>query len=359
MKADTYEELRKTLRELFRERQRLQAQMDENSLSIQEAQCFTKKILDKEDEDFKVFSPRKIEDIYKTELEQYSARKVSLEKQNERLSVERNKLDSMIYLFKKIEEESRDTDEESVNSVQEADTCSRKTNDADLREKNLTAIHFQEEDRRRIARDLHDTALQDLTHLIHKIELSSKFIDQDPVRAKLELSAVGKEMKKVIDEIRGVIYDLRPMSFDDLGLKKAFERMVSVFNEKNCYEMDIQLENVSCENQLVLITIYRVVRECFNNIDKHANAQKILFHCKQEDEKCVIRIEDDGKGFLQEEVEANREKHFGLLLIREYIALLGGELQIDSEPKKGTKIRIEVPLNTLGENKNDKSDVDG
>lgn len=86
---------------------------------------------------------------------------------------------------------------------------------------NLTIFKVQEEERQRIARDLHDTSLQNLTHLIHKIELSSLYIDKDPIQAKLELSIVEKSLRKTIEEIRNIIYDLRPMSFDDLGLKNA------------------------------------------------------------------------------------------------------------------------------------------
>lgn len=80
-------------------------------------------------------------------------------------------------------------------------------------------FEIQELDRRRIARDLHDTSLQNLSHLIHKLELVSMYMDKDMIRAKLELASVSKNINHIIDEIRMVIYDLRPMVFDDLGLK--------------------------------------------------------------------------------------------------------------------------------------------
>ena len=82
-------------------------------------------------------------------------------------------------------------------------------------------FEIQELDRRRIARDLHDTSLQNLSHLIHKLELVSMYMDKDMIRAKLELASVSKNINHIIDEIRMVIYDLRPMVFDDLGLKNA------------------------------------------------------------------------------------------------------------------------------------------
>lgn len=328
MKADTYEELQSMLQKLCRQRENLQIQIDENNLSIEEVKCFTKKILDKEDEDFKVFSPRKIEDIYKKELGQYSARKDSLERQNIELTAEWDKLDSIIRLLRLIEE----TD------------LPFESRDSDIREEKLAVIQMQERDRQRIAGDLQDSVLQTLTHLSHKIELSSKFIGQDPVRAKQELAVVSKDMKKVIEDIRGTIFDLSPMNFDDMGLKDIFENLLSQFNDNKCYEMDVRLEDVSCENNMTLMILYRVAQECLNNIRKHVDAQKVLFSCKQEDGKCILLIEDDGNGSAQEEVHSNKEKYFGMLSIKEYVTLLGGEFQINSELNNGTKIRIEVPL---------------
>ena len=87
-------------------------------------------------------------------------------------------------------------------------------------------LTIQEDERKRIARDLHDTSLQNLAHLIHKIELSSMYIDVDPNQAKLELASVNKKLREIIDEIRSILFDLRPMTFDDLGLKAALERLL-------------------------------------------------------------------------------------------------------------------------------------
>lgn len=113
--------------------------------------------------------------------------------------------------------------------------------------------------------------------MIHKIELSSLYIDQDPIKAKLELSLVNQVLKKTIDEIRNIIFDLRPMTFDDLGFKAAVERLLLNINENQKYFMETDIDDVSCENNLILVTLYRVIQECLNNIDKHAEAEKIIF----------------------------------------------------------------------------------
>lgn len=218
--------------------------------------------------------------------------------------------------------------------------------DSDEVKRNLSILNMQEQDRQRIARDLHDTSLQNLAHLVHKIELSSLFIDQDPIRAKLELAVISKNLKSVIDEVRNIIFDLRPMSFDDLGLKSAFEQLVQKAKVDYSLDIDTDIDYVSAEDNLVLATIFRVVQECFTNIVKHSEAKKIIFNCKMKDDFCIIDIHDNGKGFTKSEVEdkQDKNKHFGISVMRERICLLGGEIKIDSEKERGTHIHIEIPL---------------
>lgn len=206
----------------------------------------------------------------------------------------------------------------------------------------FSIIEIQEQDRQRIARDLHDTSLQNLAHLVHKIELSSLYIDKDPIQAKLELSIVNKILKQTIDEIRNTIFDLRPMTFDDLGFKSAIERLIDNINENNKYTLNVNIEEVSCETNLVLVTIYRIIQECLNNIVKHANASKINISCINKNDYCFIDIEDDGIGFSLDDEQ--KEKHFGLVLVKEKTELLNGIINIQSELNNGTRIHLEIPL---------------
>lgn len=217
-----------------------------------------------------------------------------------------------------------------------------KSMDANVRDKSLKVLKIQEEDRQRIARDLHDTSLQNLAHLIHKIELSSMYIDKDPIRAKLELSVVNKNLKEIIDEIRNTIFDLRPMSFDDLGLKATFERMICNINEDLVFKVETDIDDISCDNDIVLATIYRVVQECFSNAIKHSGGTKIIFNCKCIGHVCVIDMIDDGRGFTDEDMK--KDKHFGISVMKERVNLLGGTIIIDSQKNIGTSIKIEIPL---------------
>lgn len=209
----------------------------------------------------------------------------------------------------------------------------------------LQILDIQERERQRIARDLHDTSLQNLTHLIHKIELSSMFIDDDPLKAKLELETASKSLKSVIKEIRNTIFDLRPMTFDDLGLRESFERLADYLRESSQFDVYYNLEEINCNNSLVLMTIFRIIEECTNNAIKHSDGSVVFFELKKSaDNTCIIIVADDGKSFDTEKVLSEKDGHFGLCILKERVELLCGTMEIDSRPDKGTVIKIVIPL---------------
>ena len=206
-------------------------------------------------------------------------------------------------------------------------------------------IEMLETERKRIVSELHDTSLQDIAHYVHKIELASLYIDKDPARVKMELSVVSKGLHNVIEDIRSTIFNLRPMTFDDLGLKASFERLLDLLNADRQYSMDIDIDDISCEtDDYFCITLYRVVQECLLNIKKHSQATKVLFHCKKTEQQYEILIQDNGKGFTMEEAEDKANSHFGLALIHEGVSLLNGTIHVSSAIGQGTTIDIKIPL---------------
>lgn len=316
MDPEIYNVIIEVLDELSQDRNGIDEKLRDNMCRIKEVEVYAETFLSSEpEEDVKVFSPRNNDLTFKIEMENIESTKLKYEEENKLLTEKRNVLSDRI---------------ERIEQVLENETD------------NLTVLSIQEEDRKRIARDLHDTSLQNLTHLIHQIELSGLYIDKDPLRAKIELSIVNKRLKEIIDEIRNTIYDLRPMTFDDLGLKAAFESLIESFNEERKYEVELDLEDVSCETNIILVTIYRIVQECLNNIVKHADATKISLKCKKKNNVCCITISDNGNGFNKDNYD--REKHFGILYIKERVKLLGGKIKLDSAPEHGTVITIYIPL---------------
>jgi two-component system sensor histidine kinase DegS len=213
-------------------------------------------------------------------------------------------------------------------------------------------LDMQEKERQRIARDLHDSSLQNLTHLIHAIELSTLFIDQDADRAKLELAMVGKKLRMIIDEIRSTIFDLRPMEFDDLGFKGALQNMVDRFRSETDIFINLNMDDdIPISNELIFSNIYRIIRECVINSIKHSEARSITINVYEKNNYCHTEISDDGKGF---HTGKENQKHFGLQILEERIQLLKGSINIETcllsmcdknSKTPGTVIKIEIPIN--------------
>lgn len=317
MNIDNYSVLNDILADMHRELSELNKKQEYHLQCIKQDDIFIKSLVDSEPDDFKLFSPRNAEDIHKNEIQRTIWDKESHQREYDALSNQINEFNERIEKLERILEHKDD---------------------------NIALLNLLEKDRQRIARELHDTSLQNLAHLVHKIELSSLYIDQDILKAKLELSVVNKILKDTIGEIRNTIFDLRPMTFDDLGLKAAIERLLSCMNENKKYIIEQKIEDVSCEtSDLILLSIYRVIQECLNNIDKHASAQNIWIKCRKKENRYIIDIRDNGKGF--DVVDIPPDKHFGLSMMKERVELLKGKMTLSSEVNKGTKLHVEIPLN--------------
>lgn len=211
----------------------------------------------------------------------------------------------------------------------------------------IDALETQENERKRIARDLHDSTVQNLTNIMHKTELCIRLIDLDTIRAKLELQTMIQTIKTTINDMRNIIYDLRPMSIDDLGLATTIKRYIADYNNKG---IEITL-NVINENKDVLpiinLSLFRVVQEAINNSIKHGKANRITIKLEYNEEFIELSINDNGIGFNQNESivkDSNVLTGFGLSIMKERIFLLSGEINISSDNKKGTQIYIKVPL---------------
>lgn len=280
--------------------------------------------------DLKIFSPRKSEALLKDKerILEFEEEKQELEQKKREQNFKLIKLDAQIEQLEVLIKNFNET--------------------------RFKIIDVQEKERQRIARELHDSTVQNLTHLIHRIELSSMFIDQDTVRSKLELESCIKILKTSIEEIRETIFNLRPMSFDDLGFKQCIENLIAniKLNYRNCIvELDIfdldqydwKIKNKKSIN-LFLVTVYRIIQEAISNIIKHSEADKIILEIKCIDANCIINIKDNGKGFSVEDTLEQNEKHFGLSDMQDRVNILNGSIDIISECGQGTELKIEIPL---------------
>ncbi|MBD5449107.1 MAG: sensor histidine kinase [Lachnospiraceae bacterium] len=305
----------------------LTSDLNEKKNKIIEIDTYLDSLLSKEESDLRVFLPRKVENIYSDVIEQNK-------QQREQLVSECDEIERQLHLEKRRIEQLEKilSDDSSMLHV-----------------KQLSILDAQEKERQRIARDLHDTSLQNLTHLVHKVELTSLYIDDDPVKAKLELATVEKGIRKVIEEIRNTIFDLRPMSFDDLGLKETIEKLLFVLNQDRNFHMVMDIDPINMNKtdpsaHVLFISIYRIIQECVQNSIKHSSGNEIIVKLKEHDKSYQIVAQDNGSGFNIEEA-SKKEKHFGLSVIRERVYFLGGNINIDAH--NGTCIEIEIPKKNI------------
>lgn len=203
----------------------------------------------------------------------------------------------------------------------------------------LELLAMQEAERKRIADDLHDTTVQDLVHLSQQLELAMMYLNQDTNQTRLELVSAKKSIKKIIDDMRGTIYDLRPMAFDDIGWDSAIERLQNEIKNKSDTNVIFNMCNIDGVNSLIKISIYRILCEACQNICKHANASSMTITMRKEEKRLVLDIVDDGVGIG----EYDEKNHFGLSMIKERVGLLSGKLSILTN-EKGTIIDIVIPL---------------
>jgi two-component system sensor histidine kinase DegS len=219
----------------------------------------------------------------------------------------------------------------------------------------LSILEAQEIERQRIARDLHDTTVQNLTSMVHKSELCIKLIDIDTIRAKLELNTMSNTIKTVINDMRGIIYNLKPMTLDDLGLTITVQRYANKIMDMNNIQVKVQAnEEVKKILSVIKLTLFRIIQEACTNVIKHANASLIEIDIYYEEHRVKVTIKDDGSGFSVEKVPVNNTEttsSFGLSIMKERISLLSGTLDIQSEKEVGTTVIVSVPLSNNEEEK--------
>lgn len=206
----------------------------------------------------------------------------------------------------------------------------------------------QEDERKRIARELHDDAAPLLLLLLQRLDsITSRPRSKMPESLKSELEDLRRQAVEALEGLRRCAQDLRPRILDDLGLVPALEWMAE--NLGRNYGIDTRVEVEGTERNLpaeVQLLLFRIAQEALNNIRKHAQASAAKVNLEFEKDKVRLTVSDNGKGFeIVGRVEglASNGK-FGIIGMYERARLLGGTLKIQSEPGKGTRVIAEAPL---------------
>ncbi len=217
-----------------------------------------------------------------------------------------------------------------------------------LRALSERAINAQEEERKRIARHLHDDTSQALSSLIISLErLENTATAEASTHLKDRLAAARQLATRTLEDLRKTIYGLRPTLLDDLGLVPA----IRWYARSNLEEIGVQVEfetpdeAVRLPSQLETL-LFRIAQEAINNIVHHADAKSVSISLTRDNGNVCLRVEDDGRGFDVAKItgQALRLRRLGLLGIQERADLVGGEVTLDSAPGRGTRLQVSMPL---------------
>ena len=207
-------------------------------------------------------------------------------------------------------------------------------------------IFIQEQERRRIAQDLHDQLGQSLSVLL--LEMRSMNDDTQFICEKHR--RIEQRIPELIDEVRQLAWGMHPSLLDDYGLDKALERYISIIAK--AARMDIYYQCV-CSPELARLPIrtevalYRIAQEAITNIVRHAQAEQASVVLMRNDSETVLLIEDEGQGFDPAAANGGSATHLGLLGMSERTAMLNGEFIVESAPGAGTTIRVKIPQEML------------
>ncbi len=209
----------------------------------------------------------------------------------------------------------------------------------------VRVIEAQENERRRLARQMHDGPAQSLTNLILQAEICERLFDSDPVQARLELGNLKTAVNVTFQKIRDFILTLRPMMLDDLGLMPTLKQYLQGFEEKTTLKTNFSV--IGRETPMpphIEVALFRMIQELLNNVQTHAHATQVKVVLDYQDEAIVASVEDDGSGFDANQIQnpAQQRKGLGLPTIHERAEMLGGRVQIESRIGRGSRVRIEL-----------------
>jgi PAS domain S-box-containing protein len=225
------------------------------------------------------------------------------------------------------------------------DVTEQRAAEAQLSEVLRGTVVLQEAERQRIARELHDSLGQYLAASNMRLDIFSRSVP-DGSALMSGIAELKSLMASAQNELGRLAWGLRPIALDDIGLGPAIQRLVDEWDRRSELQFDLHLAlNRRRLPPEVETTLYRVFQEGITNIVKHADAGRVGVVLKATPDGVVLIIEDDGKGFEQENVNRGSSPRLGLLGMRERIAMIHGSLEIERKPGDGTTLIIHVPLN--------------
>lgn len=204
----------------------------------------------------------------------------------------------------------------------------------------------QEEERKRLARELHDDTAQALIALNQQMEMARKLLVRDPDRAAERLASMQAMLAETLEGVRRFSSDLRPIYLEDLGFIPALEMLSREADQRRTLKVQFAIKGqVRRLPPNLELAAYRIVQEALSNVVQHARASQAWVEVRFEDKDLVLSVRDDGQGFEPPNLPdaLARQGHFGLMGIQERVLLYGGQLSIYSTPGEGTEVLVRLP----------------
>jgi len=207
-------------------------------------------------------------------------------------------------------------------------------------------LHAQEDERKRISRDLHDEVSQALVAVSLSLETLNQSATADTESFKTKVADTRRLVLQTIDTVHRFARELRPAMLDELGLLPTLSTYLKDFANRTGLHVDFHAdagaEDLDGDRKTV---VFRIAQESLTNIAKHAQASRVKFSLRKIKDTICVAIADDGKSFNQDSMEsARKKKRLGLLGMRERAGLVGGNFTIEARPGQGTTVRVMIPL---------------
>jgi signal transduction histidine kinase len=198
------------------------------------------------------------------------------------------------------------------------------------------------EERNRVARELHDSVTQNLFGVVLAADAAATLLDRDPDAARLQLRRVQDLARAGMDELRSLIFELRPAALADEGLAPTLRKHIAVLRRVHGQDIAFKVAGKPRAGGAGDGDVFRIAQEAIHNAVRHAQAERIDVGLDARNGRLVLTVEDDGAGF-DPGAAAVRGRRLGLTSMEERARALGGALTIDSRPGAGTRVRLEVP----------------
>jgi signal transduction histidine kinase len=236
------------------------------------------------------------------------------------------------------------TESMHIEQKMEANRRSLEVSQAQLRQLTAQLLTAQDDERRRIARELHDEVNQRVISLAFEIDDQLQQLPELPAAARAALQVVKNEVIELSDQLRELAHRLHPSVLEDLGIASALRGYAQEFEQREHVRVDLTLEEYQRPlDRHLAECLFRVTQEALRNVAKHAGATMVSLALSYHDDRIMLRIEDNGRGLTSHDRNAV-QRGLGLVSMGERVRLLDGTLTLTSDPGSGTCLSVSIPF---------------